>query len=81
MDQENKIAKTITLDPAVVAWIARKANRMSAEALEKGEPRVSDSQLVNDILTEAMELDKTKTSPKITTPTTKKNDNRVLEPA
>ena len=70
-ENELKTPKSYSLTPAVIVWIAKKAARLTAENLEKGEPRVSDSQLVNDILTEAMESDKDKTSPKISLP--KKN--------
>jgi len=57
MAEENKVPKAYSLSPAVIAWVARKANRLTGESLENGGPKVSDSQLVEDILTEAMEVD------------------------
>ena len=73
-EKENKVSKPYSLDPRVVAWVSRKANRLTDESRDNGGPRISESQLVNDILTEAMEDDKYKTSPKI-------KRARALEPA
>lgn len=77
-ETEIKVSKSYSLDPALIAWVAKKAARLTAENLEKGQPRVSDSQLVNDILTAAMEDDKTKTAPKIPLPTQSKKNARPI---
>lgn len=49
----NKVSKPYSLDPIVIAWVSQKALRLGSE---NGE-RVSDSKVVNDILTAAMEHD------------------------
>ena len=51
MDKELKQPKSYSLDPIVVAWVAREA------ALRKiaGDDNVSDSGVVNEILRDAME--------------------------
>lgn len=51
----NKVSKPYSLDPDVIAWVSKKAARLNYES-ENGE-RTSDSKLVNDILTAAMEED------------------------
>ncbi len=47
-----KAPKTYSLSPAVVAWVTQRAARQTIEG-----PTTSDSKLVNDILTAAMEED------------------------
>lgn len=49
----NKVTRAYSLDPIVIAWVSQKALRLGSE---NGE-RVSDSKVVNDILTAAMEAD------------------------
>jgi hypothetical protein len=51
---EIKVTKTYSLDPIVIAWVTQKAARLTLE--NEGE-RASDSKVVNDILTTAMEAD------------------------
>lgn len=67
---QNKVSKPYSLDPVVVAWVSQKALRLGSE---NGE-RVSDSKLVNDILTREMELDKriTELKTRVVTPTQNK---------
>lgn len=48
-----KIARSYTLDPIVVAWVTRKAALLTIQA--KDDKQVSDSRVVNNILTETME--------------------------
>lgn len=57
MEEKNelKVAKSYSLDPAVIAWVTQKAARLTIQ--NEGE-RASDSKVVNDILTAAMEEDK-----------------------
>ena len=45
-----KQPKTYSLDPAIMAWVTQKAAR---QTIEEGE-RVSESQVVNNILEKAM---------------------------
>jgi hypothetical protein len=74
MEEKNdlKAPKTYSLEPAVIAWVTQRAALLTIES--KG--RVSESQVVNDILRAAMEADveenensptsnKRKTNPKI----------------
>lgn len=48
--KENKIPKTITLDPTVFAWVSQRAGIMKMN----GE-KANDSMVINDILRAAME--------------------------
>lgn len=52
---EIKVTRTYSLSPAVIAWVTQKAARLTIEG--DGE-RASDSKIVNDLLTAAMEQDK-----------------------
>jgi hypothetical protein len=65
---EIKVTKTYSLDPIVIAWVTQKAARLT---IENGRERASDSKVVNDILTVAMEEDKRAT--RKTSPADKKN--------
>jgi hypothetical protein len=68
---ELKTPKTYSLDPAVIAWVTQRAAVLTI----KNESRISESQVVNDILRAAMEKDaedslsptesKRKTNPKM----------------
>jgi len=53
IDDTLKTPRAYSLDPAVIAWVSQTALRLGSE---NGE-RVSDSKVVNDILTEAMNTD------------------------
>ena len=54
-ESEIKVSKSYSLDPKVIAWVTQKAARLTMEG-----QRTSDSTLVNDILTAAMEEDRRK---------------------
>jgi hypothetical protein len=54
MEKEIKVTKTYSLDPAVIAWVTQKAARFT---IENAGERASDSKVVNDILTAAMQDD------------------------
>ena len=51
---ETKITRTYSLDPVVIAWVTQKAARLT---MQGDGDRASDSKVVNDILTAAMEQD------------------------
>ena len=53
LEETQKVSKSYSLDPAVIAWVMQKAARLTID----GE-RASDSRVVNEILTKEMELDK-----------------------
>lgn len=53
-ETEIKVTRTYSLDPAVIAWVTQRAARLTLESNGK---RASDSQVVNDILTAAMQED------------------------
>lgn len=54
---EIKVTRTYSLDPAVIAWVTQRAARQTMANLEADGKRVSDSEIVNSILTAAMESD------------------------
>jgi hypothetical protein len=50
---EIKVTRTYSLSPAVVAWVTQRALQLSITG--NGQERISDSKVVNDILTAAMD--------------------------
>ena len=74
---EIKVPKSYSLDPAVIAWVTQKAARLTIE--NEGGERASDSKVVNEILTAAMEADKQAVSKSPTNQTTKKSKPARVE--
>lgn len=62
LEETQKVSKSYSLDPAVIAWVMQKAARLTIEG--NGE-RASDSKVVNDILTAAMDADRREEAHKI----------------
>lgn len=63
LEETQKVSKSYSLDPAVIAWVMQKAARLTIES-STGE-RASDSKVVNDILTAAMDADRREEAHKI----------------
>ena len=53
MDKDKKIPKSYSVDPIVAAWLANQAAKRTIES--KGAKTPSVSEIVNEILTQAMQ--------------------------